>query len=62
MILKNDSGHPPQHISTVLHAMAAQENCDGEPYDTMIIAADYIKVLERQKKELNKLLYEVCQW
>lgn len=35
-----------EHISTVLHALASQNGCDGEPYDQMQIAADYILELE----------------
>lgn len=35
-----------QPIQTVLRLLAAQENCDGEPYDQLIQAADYIDLLE----------------
>jgi hypothetical protein len=33
-------------VSHVLRALAAQENCDGEPYDQMQAAAGYIDELE----------------
>lgn len=33
-------------IQYVLTSLASQENCDGEPYDEMVIAADYIDELE----------------
>lgn len=35
--------HP---IQSVLRDLSSQENCDGEPYDQMIKAADYIDDLE----------------
>ena len=35
-----------EHISIVLHALASQGGCDGEPYDQMQVAADYILELE----------------
>lgn len=34
------------HIAAILIAIASQENCDGEPYDQMQIAAEYIIALE----------------
>ncbi|MEM8493226.1 MAG: hypothetical protein AAF756_20605 [Pseudomonadota bacterium] len=34
-----------QRIVATLRAEAAQENCDGEPYDTMVEAADLIDSL-----------------
>ena len=33
-------------IKSVLRNLASQESCDGEPYDQMILAADYIEYLE----------------
>jgi len=33
-------------IATVLRSLASQENCDGEPYDEMMQAADYIRELQ----------------
>lgn len=33
-------------ISTVLRALAGQENCDDEPYNQLMVAADYIDALE----------------
>jgi len=45
----------------VLSDLAAQENCDGSPYDEMQIASDYIKALEEELepyREMEKRLYE----
>lgn len=39
--------HKKAHISDVLLKLASQENCDGEPYDQMVEAAEYIVRLER---------------
>lgn len=39
-----------EHISVVLHALASQGGCDGEPYDQMQMAADYILELEAKIK------------
>jgi hypothetical protein len=33
-------------IQTVLRVLASQNNCDGDPYDQMIEAANYIDRLE----------------
>lgn len=38
-------------IADVLHRLAAQENCDGEPYDQMQQAGDYIKELEKRLEQ-----------
>ena len=35
-------------IAQVLRDLASQENCDGEPYDQMIQAADYIQNVQRK--------------
>ena len=35
----------PYPITTVLKDLAAQEGCDGEPYDAMIFAANLIEQL-----------------
>ena len=45
-----------EHISTVLFALAGQNNCDGVPYDQMQIAGEYILQLEKQIKELKERL------
>lgn len=45
-----------EHISTVLHALAGQNGCDGEPYDQMQIAADYILILEKQIEIAKRIL------
>lgn len=34
-----------EKITTVLRALASQENCDGEPYDQMMDAAQHIDAL-----------------
>jgi hypothetical protein len=36
-----------ENIQTVLHVLAGGNNCDGHPYDQMVIAADYIDTLEK---------------
>jgi hypothetical protein len=41
-------------IQTVLRVLASQNNCDGEPYDQMQIAANYIDQLERKIEKLSK--------
>lgn len=38
----------PYPIETVLRDLAAQEGCDGEPYDAMVFAADAIAALRAQ--------------
>lgn len=38
-------------IQTVLRDLAAQEGCDGEPYDAMVFAAGIIDDLQRQLQE-----------
>ena len=54
MKIKNPLGFKKQHISIVLEQLAAQENCDGEPYDQMIEAAKYIRELEAKILELQE--------
>lgn len=49
-------------IQTVLRDLAAQENCDGEPYDQMIQAADYIDDLESRMEFLRGKLRECQEW
>jgi hypothetical protein len=46
-------------IQAVLQDLAAQENCDGEPYDQMQAAAEYIKDLETLLKNVSGILYIV---
>jgi len=46
MKIDNPLGFARLHISDVLRQLAAQENCDGSPYDQMVLAADYIRKLE----------------
>lgn len=41
-------------LSKVLLDLAAQENCDGEPYDQMQEAAEYIEEIENILEELKK--------
>lgn len=53
--------HPIQHV---LRDLANQENCDGDPYDQMIQAADYIDDLEERleffRDKYNRLTGEFC--
>lgn len=43
----------PQPIESVLRILASQEGCDGQPYDQMLQAADYIDHL-KQNDESRK--------
>lgn len=43
-----------RHIAEVLEDMAAQEGCDGAPYDQMVEAARYICHLEAENAELKR--------
>lgn len=45
-----------EDIKTVLYALAGQNNCDGEPYDQMQLAADYINDLENEINNLRESL------
>ena len=42
----------PDGVVPVLRQLAAQENCDGEPYDQMQEAADYIDKLTQENQWL----------
>lgn len=44
-----------EDIKTVLYALAGQGGCDGEPYDQMQAAADYIAELEKYR-----MFFESC--
>ena len=44
----------PAPIQTVLRDLAGQDGCDGEPYDQMMEAADYIDALEKRVEEMSK--------
>ena len=46
-------GKKKEPIQSVLRALAGQNNCDGEPYDQMQEAADYIDKLEKKLREYN---------
>lgn len=52
---------PIQHV---LRDLASQENCDGEPYDQMIQAAEHIDDLECRleffREKYNRLAGEFC--
>ncbi len=50
---------PKYPISSVLNDLAAQENCDGEPYDQMVEAADYIDELESIIHEQANIIPEL---
>lgn len=57
--MKNCYAHPlrrglPYPITTVLRDLASQENCDGEPYDVMIAAADEIDRLNGEIRALEE--------
>jgi hypothetical protein len=43
-------------IADVLRAMAAQEGCDGPPWDQMQAAAEYIEKLESLLSEAAELI------
>ena len=45
-------------IQTVLMDLAGQENCDGEPYDQMVEASEYISELEGKLKTVLKIIEE----
>lgn len=40
-------------IQNVLWDLSSQENCDGEPYDQMYVAGDYIRELESLVRTLG---------
>ena len=42
-----------QPIQTVLRLLASQDGCDGEPYDQMMQAADYIDRLENSLHKVH---------
>ena len=42
-----------QPIAAVLRILASGEGCDGEPYDQMVQAADYIEHLEQKVEYLS---------
>lgn len=46
-------------IQRVLRDLAAQENCDGEPYDQMIQAADHIDDLEQRLDFYRELINQL---
>ena len=43
-------------IAAELQRLASQENCDGEPYDQMVLAADEIQSLRAALKEAIEAL------
>ena len=45
-------------IQTVLMDLASQENCDGEPYDQMVEASEYISELVGKLKIVLKIIEE----
>jgi hypothetical protein len=46
-------------ISSVLAQLASQENCDGEPYDQMMDAAEYIEELVQELDYIKGKLNEI---
>lgn len=51
-----------EHISSVLFALAGQNDCDGSPYDQMQIAGEYIIELEKQLAETHDWLCGCGHW
>lgn len=51
--------HPIQHV---LRDLASQELCDGEPYNQMIQAADYIDDLETRLEFYREQLRIAKEW
>lgn len=49
---------PKAPIRTRLRDLASQEGCDGEPYDTMQEAAEYIERIELELGELYGAVLE----
>ena len=45
-------------IQSVLMDLACQEGCDGEPYDQMVEAREYINELEGKLKNVLKIIEE----
>ena len=48
-----------EDIKTVLYALAGQGGCDGEPYDQIQQAADYIAELEKKLIESIELIEDL---
>jgi len=46
MYIKNPLTGNVERVQSVLRSLASQEGCDGDPYDQMTHAADYIDRLE----------------
>ncbi len=46
-------------IQQVLRDLAAQEGCDGEPYDECVEAAHYIDTLENQLRLAESVIAKV---
>lgn len=51
----------PMSVAHVLRALAAQEGCDGAPWDQMRAASEYIEELEGDRGELVSLLSEAAE-
>jgi hypothetical protein len=56
MKIKNPLTGNDEPIPAVLQSLAGQEGCDGEPYDQMVAAADYIKWLEKLLREAARIM------
>jgi hypothetical protein len=48
-------------IKTVLKDLASQEGCDGEPYDQMIEASDYIADLEKDRVNAKNYMVDLSK-
>lgn len=46
-------------LSVVLSDLASQEGCDGEPYDQMMMASEYIDELENIIHQYTKMVAEI---
>lgn len=49
-------------IQVVLQDLASQEGCDGEPYDQIMEASEYISELEKKLEEIVEIVdnHEQC--
>ena len=56
MKIDNPLSFKQAKIQSVLKQLAAQENCDGEPYDQMVLAAEYIDKLEARVAFYEQLM------
>lgn len=60
-MLENPLSGQKESIQATLRSLAGQENCDGEPYDQMMQAAEYIDKLEKLLKSVETTHPEVVE-